>query len=125
MCEIDFGDSDDTIHVLREGHRRARHPCRCHDCHGPIGKGERHLVVVYVHEGHVSTERTCGACERDMRAFCEEHGVRTILGGWLHFLEDCIETNRIDDETDYRWVAMRERAKARRAVVDAGGRVTT
>jgi len=61
MCMID-GSDDERVLVLSEKYRKARKMHKCDECGRTIERKESYHYETFIHEGVISTHKTCAHC---------------------------------------------------------------
>jgi hypothetical protein len=108
VCFVDL----DPCEVWREYHRTARkgHTCSC--CRRAILKGETYLVHFSIFERRPTSEKCCGECEADRKAFADAHGGTLCTPSFLlEMLRECVGEEPESEET---WRPVIDRIVARR-----------
>lgn len=115
MCDIDL-ESCAVFDETTVKKARKEHQCDC--CGGPIPKGASYLKHFSVFDGSVTTEKQCPACTEMVAEFRKHHGQYSNPSYMPELLQQCIDSERGEDEAMVRkWEgelnAMRQRAKDR------------
>lgn len=114
MCDVDFDGVEAS--VFDERPVRARKAHRCNSCGGAISPGHTYTRHFSVSEGHVTSEKACGACQAIRELYKTEHNAWWVPSATDDALHECIEQER--DEGNMAmvriWESALEEMRARR-----------